>query len=134
MRERGFLDEEITIGQVLERKDKKEWITTSPDVTVDEVLDMMKSKEISQIPVLEDNQIIGTVYENQVLSHLVSRGVSGHKTPVKDIMGPALPEVNHEIKVKDIIRTMDSDNYTVITKDRFGNYNMISQYDILKAV
>jgi predicted transcriptional regulator len=74
------------------------------------------------------------VYENQVLSHLVSRGVSGHKTPVKDIMGPALPEVNHEIKVKDIIRTMDSDNYTVITKDRFGNYNMISQYDILKAV
>jgi len=134
MRDRGFLEEDITLDQVLQKKDKKEWITTHPKATVHEVLTVMKEKEISQLPVIEEDQIVGTVYEKQVLTHIVSEGHAAYQTPVSQIMDEAIPQFPGETKIKDLMNQINGQNISVISKDQFGQYNLVSQYDILKAV
>jgi len=134
MRDRGFLEEDITLEQVLQKKDKKEWITTHPKAKIEEVLSIMKEKEISQLPVIEDEEIVGTVYEKKVLQHIVSEGLSAYETPVSEIMDKALPQFDGETTVKELMKNINGQDFSVISKDEFGQYNMVSQYDILKAV
>ncbi len=134
MRDRGFLEEDITLEQVLQKKEHKEWITTHAEATVNEVLAIMKEKEISQLPVMEGDQIVGTVYEKQVLSHIISEGHSAYSTPVSKIMEDAIPQFPGDAKVKDVLKRIKGQNFSVISKDQFGQFNMVSQYDILKAV
>jgi len=134
MRDRGFLEEDITLEQVLQKKDKKEWITTHPKAKIEEVLSIMKEKEISQLPVIEDEEIVGTVYEKKVLQHIVSEGLSAYDTPVSEIMDKALPQFDGETTVKELMKNINGQDFSVISKDEFGQYNMVSQYDILKAV
>ena len=98
MRERGFLEEDITLENVLEKKTTKDWITTTPQTTVQEVLHIMKDKEISQLPVLENDQIVGTIYEKNVLTHIVSKGADGYHTPVKELMESLSPYIQAKRK------------------------------------
>src|SRR6056297_2691734 len=134
MRDRGFLEEDITLEQVLQKKEHREWITTHTEATVNEVLAIMKEKEISQLPVMEGDQIVGTVYEKQVLSHIISEGLSAYSTTVSKIMEGAIPQFPGDAKVKDVLKKIKGQNFSVISKDQFGQFNMVSQYDILKAV
>jgi len=134
MRERGFLDEDITLENVIEKKRSKDWITTTPDTSVQDVLHIMKDKEISQLPVVEHEKIIGTIYEKNVLTHIVSKGAAGYNTQVKNLMQEPIPQYAGRTKVKDLLKEMSTENFSVISKDEFGHYNMISQYDLLKAV
>lgn len=134
MRDRGFLEEDITLEQVLQKKEKKEWITTHPEAKIEEVLAIMKEKEISQLPVLKGDQIVGTVYEKQVLTHIISNGPSAYTTPVSELMEDAIPQFPGDTKVKDVLKQINGQNFSVISKDQFGQFNMVSQYDILKAV
>ncbi len=134
MRDRGFLEEDITLEQVLQKKEHREWITTHTEATVNEVLAIMKEKEISQLPVMEGDQIVGTVYEKQVLSHIISEGLSAYSTTVSKIMEDAIPQFPGDAKVKDVLKKIKGQNFSVISKDQFGQFNMVSQYDILKAV
>ena len=134
MRDRGFLEEDITLEQVLQKKEHREWITTHTEATVNEVLTIMKEKEISQLPVMEGDQIVGTVYEKQVLSHIISEGLSAYSTTVSKIMEDAIPQFPGDAKVKDVLKKIKGQNFSVISKDQFGQFNMVSQYDILKAV
>lgn len=134
MRDRGFLEEDITLEQVLQKKEKREWITTHPEAKIEEVLAIMKEKEISQLPVLKGDQIVGTVYEKQVLTHIISNGPSAYTTPVSGLMEDAIPQFPGDTKVKDVLKQINGQNFSVISKDQFGQFNMVSQYDILKAV
>lgn len=134
MRDRGFLEEDITLEQVLQKKEKREWITTHPEAKIEEVLAIMKEKEISQLPVLEGDQIVGTVYEKQVLTHIISKGLSGYSTPISELMEDAIPQFPGDTKVKDVLKQINGQDFSVISKDQFGQFNMVSQYDILKAV
>lgn len=134
MRDRGFLEEDITLEQVLQKKEKREWITTHPEAKIEEVLAIMKEKEISQLPVLKGDQIVGTVYEKQVLTHIISNGPSAYTTPVSELMEDAIPQFPGDTKVKDVLKQINGQNFSVISKDQFGQFNMVSQYDILKAV
>ncbi|MBV9946783.1 MAG: cystathionine beta-synthase [Myxococcales bacterium] len=81
MRENGFLDEAPGIGTVrdlLAMRDKtRELVTASPSWKVREVIDTLKARGISQLPVVENGKLKGIVAEVDLLRHLVS----GHKTP-----------------------------------------------------
>jgi hypothetical protein len=49
-------------------------------------------------------------------------------------MGPGLPLVDYQMKVKELIRTMDKTNHAFITKDLSGRHHILSQYDLLRSV
>jgi cystathionine beta-synthase len=78
MRENGFLDEEKgglgTVRELLLGK-SSHVVTTHVSATVREVIDTLKSRGISQLPVVDgDGKLRGIVHEVDLLRHLIAAG------------------------------------------------------------
>ncbi|MFU8804282.1 MAG: pyridoxal-phosphate dependent enzyme [Bradymonadaceae bacterium] len=76
MRENGFLDEDwsgSTVSDLLSRK-PRELYTAKLGDTVSEVVHQMKTHGISQLPVLDNERVVGIINETDVLNHLLSEG------------------------------------------------------------
>ncbi|TXD37236.1 cystathionine beta-synthase [Lujinxingia vulgaris] len=79
MRENGFLDEDRGVGTVADMLNGQEQTvyTTEKGATVAEVVGLMKTHGISQLPVIDGERIVGIVNESDVLNHLLSEGGKG---------------------------------------------------------
>ncbi|TXD40796.1 cystathionine beta-synthase [Lujinxingia vulgaris] len=79
MRENGFLDEDRGVGTVADMlKGQEQTVyTTEKGASVAEVVGLMKTHGISQLPVIEGDRIVGIVNESDVLNHLLSEGGKG---------------------------------------------------------
>ncbi len=75
MRENGFLEEGPSLGTVRELLLSKpsELITISPRASVREAIAKLRSRGISQLPVMDGDQFLGIVHEVDLLRHLVSQ-------------------------------------------------------------
>jgi len=73
MRENGFLslDDLGTVSELLEAIPSHKPMTAHPDDQVGKVIEIMRDKGISQLPVVKDKKIVGLVAENDVLKALV---------------------------------------------------------------
>ena len=67
MRERGFLDDELKVEDLLSRKSNNEFFTVDKEQTVKVVLDLMKEHDISQLPVVnKEEELVGSVTESTI--------------------------------------------------------------------
>lgn len=134
MRERGFLDEALRVSDIIRMKNDAQFITIPPETPLSEALRIMKVKEISQIPVFKEEKNIGTVNENSLLSYILDNPDQSKSIQVEKVMEKPLKEVSFDLKAKELIRQLDEKGHALLTKDRSGQYHILSQYDILKAV
>lgn len=87
MKENGFLDTSAGMGRVADltkRQGERELISVAPTAKAAEVIGLMKLKGVSQVPVLEDGQIIGILTETSLLEQALKNG--GANTPVGDLI------------------------------------------------
>src|SRR5690606_135570 len=61
MRERGFLDTELKVRDLITHKEVKEFITVQKGVKVLEVFNLMKDRDLSQIPVMDSGSVVCSV-------------------------------------------------------------------------
>jgi cystathionine beta-synthase len=101
MRDRGFLDDELTVSDIITRKRSKVLLTLNSTHTVKEALKFMKEKDISQLPVVNsDNLIVGAITESVVLSSLLENPIVNADRQLGEIMSTALPEVDEKLPLK----------------------------------
>ena len=76
MEENGFLESGTSFGSVGEmmklRGGSRDLITVSPNSTVSEVVGVMKLHGVSQVPVIEDEQLLGVLTETALLQRALS--------------------------------------------------------------
>lgn len=132
MRERGFLESELKAKDILAKKLKKDFISINPDTTIQDVLRLMRDFDISQLPVMENEEWVGSVGEQQVISSLSENHTQ--KSTVRDIMAPALPVVGEEITVSQLSKIISRQTPAVIVKKTAGDYQIISQYDLIQSL
>jgi cystathionine beta-synthase len=81
MKDKGYLDSSfnVQVSEVLNRLGKKkgEVVTITENTTVTDAINMMKTNDISQLPVVAGSQIIGVVSENQLLRPLFDGKLAG---------------------------------------------------------
>lgn len=132
MRERGFLEIELKAKDILAKKLKKEFISINPDTAIQEVLRLMRDFDISQLPVMENEEWVGSVGEQQVISALSENSLQN--SSVRDIMAPALPVVSEDITVSQLSKIISRQTPAVIVKKTAGDYQIISQYDLIQSL
>ena len=72
MRERGFLDEGIiTAKSIIDHKDLKQFVTIGKDAILQDAVRQMKELDISQIPITDGDDIVGSISESIVLSQIL---------------------------------------------------------------
>lgn len=132
MRERGFLESELRAKDILAKKLKKEFISINPNTAIQEVLRLMRDFDISQLPVMENEEWVGSVGEQQVISALSENRMQN--SSVRDIMGPALPVVSEDMTVSQLSKIISRQTPAVIVKKTAGDFQIISQYDLIQSL
>ncbi len=88
MREHGFLGNELesgTVADLLANKGSVKVITARIDTPVREVVETMKAKGISQLPVLDGERVVGIINETDLLQYLLSQDVD-YGSPIEPLV------------------------------------------------
>ena len=134
MRDRGFLDQEKSVRDILGSKKGDDFIAVKETDRVRDVFEMMKSVDISQVPVIQEGKVIGSITETVILKYLLDNPLKHSDEPVSGIMGPPFPLVDRTVKLKELHRYITRETPAVLVEDGQGGYNIITQYDLIHAV
>lgn len=134
MRQRGFLDDELQVKDIILSKTDKVFISVEQQHKVKEVLQLMKDNDISQLPVMKDDKIVGSITESKILEYILSNPLQNSDQSISEIMGEPFPEVELDVKAKDINKYITKSTPAVIAKDHSGMRHIITQYDIIQAL
>jgi cystathionine beta-synthase len=139
MRERGFLDAEPkakelpTASDVLRSKKNKEFISISASATLQDAVEAFKSREISQMPVMEHDQLVGSISEKSILKAMLEDKEAMQKL-VGDHISPLFPYVQSSDSISKISALISKDNSAVLVKDEVGATHIITQYDLIHSI
>lgn len=134
MRERGFLDKELMVRDLLRVHANKPLITVGAGDKVRKALQLMKEYDISQMPVMKENEIVGSLSENAVLTYILENPLSHAEKPVSEIMDEPFPMVEEELPVSQLNRYISKKIPAVMARDKAGNMHILTKYDILQMI
>lgn len=111
MRDNGFLEPIPalgTVGEVLDSR-PREVITAQSTDTVLQVIERMKDKDISQLPLVDNGVPTGLISEVDLLNHMVS-GMHRLGDPVGDLAGDDIFTVSRDMSVEKLAERFASEN------------------------
>jgi len=132
MRERGFLSGELRARDILSRKSDAAFMSIGPEEKITDVLKKIRARDISQVPVLEGDQWLGTIGEQQIIEALLENPET--EIPVRGIMAPPLPVVGEDISISQLGKMISRQTPAVIVRKTAGDYQIITQYDLIQAL
>ncbi len=134
MRERGFLEDELKVCDLIARKKDRSFIGVQVHESVRNAFNMMKSNDISQMPVLDGDTIVGSITETQVLHFLLENPLHNSEKEVRNVMGEPFPTVQNDLPISQLSRYISKEIPAVITSDRSGGVHIVTQYDLIQAM
>ena len=132
MRERGFLEAKLRIIDLIASKEEVAFFAVHSEESVRKTMEIMKEQDISQMPVVEDEKIVGSISEAQIIQLLLQHEPNAETQPVKKIMGPPFPMVDIETPITELRNLINRQNQAVIVKDKTESLHIITQYDIIQ--
>ncbi len=134
MRERGFLDEEVTTAEdLIKNHINTPMITVKTEELVSHAIERMREFKISQIPVKDINGFVGSVDETTLLrSFLVDKNIANK--PIKEVMGLAFPIVKKGVSINAVSKLITKENLAVLVDLENGKYHIITKYDIISTM
>lgn len=140
MKENQFFEPEfqMTAGEILRRKSAGpgKLITVSPATPFTEAMDLIKQYDVSQIPVLEQREPIGSVREDRLIDALLTK--SGIENMiVEEIMSAPLPLVEESAGLDEIFpllgQNADAKHSAVLVRTSDGGLDIITKYDLIQC-
>jgi predicted transcriptional regulator len=133
MKENQFLEPVIQVraGQVVREKVRrtKELVSVPLGIPVEEAVNLMREHDISQVPVIEGGQCVGSISEARILDILVS-DEKARKKPVVEYMEKPFPVVSDDASLTDVARRMNRETSAILVKHQ-GGFDIITKSDLI---
>jgi cystathionine beta-synthase len=134
MRERGFLEEEITKAEDLIKEHiDKPLVVVRTEELVSHAIERMRKYKISQIPVIDVNGFVGSVDESDLFQSFISDKNTAER-PIREVMGKPFPIVKIGTPVEDVSKLITKDNQAVLVDLGNGKHHIITKYDIIGSI
>ncbi|MCZ8144301.1 pyridoxal-phosphate dependent enzyme [Flavobacterium sp.] len=134
MRERGFLEEEVTKAEdVIKDHLDKPLVTVRTEELVSHAIDRMRKYKISQIPVVDIHGFVGSVDETDLFRSYVADKEVAQK-PVREVMGQPYPIVKATTPIEEVSKLFTKDNQAVLVVLGNQKYHIITKYDIIGSI
>ena len=134
MRDRGFLDTELKIKDLIAMKADKTFFAVNLSDTVRQAFNTMKEHDISQMPVMENGGMVGSITETEVLKFLLENPLQHSEKTVKSVMGKPFPVVKEDLPFRQLGKYLNKEIQAVVAKDKAGSLHVLTQYDVIRAV
>ena len=135
MRENGFLDEQSgmgTVGDLMAGRGTRELVSVSPGARVSEVIGVLKLHGISQVPVINDGQLKGVVFEKRVLE----RALEGNKAdiPVEDLVDASYCTVDRDTEITVLTELFRRFKVAIVLDDKKHPVDIITRIDLIDFI
>ncbi|MDX1909748.1 MAG: pyridoxal-phosphate dependent enzyme [Bacteroidia bacterium] len=132
MKDHNFLDEGTMVSaeQILTRKSRRPLVALQTDQTLAEAVSMMRTSDISQVPVMQDGQVVGSLHETRVLNTLLD-DPSLREQLLTLAMSDPFPYVLPSTRLDVISKLITRENPAVLVKSPDGTLDIITQYDLI---
>lgn len=134
MKDRGFLERETSVKDIVTGKGEYQFIHVESNHSIKEVLEIMRSNDISQLPIMDLGNMIGSISEKKILNHILSGPKSTFEEKIHTIMESPFPIVEMETSIKEVSRHLDKNIRAVMVTDNLGRPHIITQYDLIRAL
>ena len=103
----------------------------APDITVAECARLLIENQISQMPVVAQNQVIGSITERDIIRSLTKEPTVDGKN-VRDIMSDPFPIVSEGLSIQSVEQLLE-EYQAVLVQQRGGKLTgILSRSDVLK--
>lgn len=134
MRERGYLDDEVTKAEdLIKDHSDKPLVTVRTEELVSHAIDRLRKYKISQIPVVDVDGFVGSLDETDLFRSYVEDKDIATK-PVKDVMGKPFPMVKANTSLDEVSKLFDKDTQAVLVDLGEGKYHIITKHDIISSI
>ena len=136
MSARGFLEERDfeTAADILSNQSGNGHLTTiEKTATVGDAIRMMTANSISQLPVTEGDNFVGSLIDSKLLAQMIGDAELQNK-PVSEVMDQPFQFVPLDNTLDVLSSVITKDNPAVMVRDENRDPHIITQHDILKAL
>ena len=136
MRENQLLEtERITAAALLDAKENgaPPLVIVAPSATVRQALNLMGSYNISQLPVVQDDECLGAVNEAALMARAVGEpGIL--ERPVREVMEDPYPIVDTDVPLERFSRLLSRETPAVLVRRSGKLTGIVTRYDVLHHV
>lgn len=132
MMERGFLEVK-TFKDIVGARGSKKLVTLAPNHTVADAVDLMKKYDIEHIPVMNGNEISGSISEGGLFQKLFTNPEI-KTASLSSVIEPSYPIVSFDTPVERLGGMINKDNGAVLAKDDSGNMHIVTKYDVIQSM
>ncbi len=136
MKDHGFLESRdfATARDIIQTKNGSDrLLTIDKNIKVGEAVRKLTKEGISQIPVTDGDQIVGSLVDSRMLSHLIENPeIKDH--PVSEVMDPPFKFVALDNTLDTLSSLIDKENKALLVRDEHNGVHIITQADLLLAM
>ena len=133
MRDRGFLAEEKTVAvDLIKGHAAKHLVTVTPTDPVSQGMLLMHQYKISQIPVVENGEFVGSITDKNLFARLLEKPEL-KELPVKHIMEACFPIVNANKSVEEVSKLFTKETQAVLVNYDSDKHHIITRQDLIQA-
>jgi cystathionine beta-synthase len=135
MRENQMLEaERVTAGQLLRRHPQAlpPLVSVAPAANLRQALNLLNTWGISQVPVLDGHDCVGSVTES-----LMARVLEDAKLldrPVSEVMGAPFPVVDADVPIDRLVTLLSKETPAALVRDAGRLVGIVNRYDVLREV
>ncbi len=136
MRGHGFLDDPIdmTVDRVLKLRKNAQIHSVAPGDTLGDAITCMTEHGLSQLPVIDNANVVGSVTETAILNHLIAHP-GARLEPVRAVMGEPFPLVSRQLELTELSAMLDESNGAVLVASGIGGqFEIITKSDLIKTL
>ncbi|MXZ80298.1 MAG: pyridoxal-phosphate dependent enzyme [Gammaproteobacteria bacterium] len=136
MKDHGFLEERefSSAATIISKQSGEDALTTiGREATVAEALSLMTTADISQLPVTDGREFVGSLSDTRLLANLIDDPSIRDKS-VHEIMEPPFQFVPVDTTLDVLSSMINRDCQAVMVRDEQGLPRIITQHDLLESI
>lgn len=136
MKDHGFLEERdfATASDILKRQNGSgKLVTIDQNAKISEAVSLLTSGSISQLPVTDGNDFVGSLIDSRVLAKMIETPEIKDQ-PVSSVMDKPFQFVTADNTLDVLSSVINKDNPAVMVRDENNEPHIITQHDLLRSI
>lgn len=131
MMERGFMEVK-TLKDIINGRKENKLIAIEPEATVVQAVELMRKFDIENIPVRDQDQIIGSISESGLFQKIFANPELKNEK-VSQVMEKPYPVVPIETPIEKSSHLISRENGAILVTDELGNHHIVTKFDFIHS-
>jgi cystathionine beta-synthase len=120
-----------SVGELIQARGARKLVTITPDATVADAIDLMERGSISQLPVLQDGQPVGSIQE-VTLARVLHDKIDPAHVQIREVMARPLPVLDASVHLDEAYRLLLSGNTGVLATTKGEVVGIVTRIDLVE--